>query len=323
MADVASERVLARYRLGALLGRGAAGAVYQVDPVDGGDAVAIKIVEHVAPAPSAGARRRRLRRYFERMQAVSHPGIVTVHEAGRIGAHDYIVMELVRGGDLASFLSPGRLLPVEAALDVGMQVAFAIAHAHAGGMLHGDLKPANVLYEARTGRCKVVDFGMAGCDGAAHAPGTPLYMAPERLCGDPAVPASDQFSLAVLIYRLVAGAHPYQGRTRPEMLWSMAHGLPRPLRTCDPRARESLDTLLARALAKNPAERFADMADMAWALAALLERLRSAAPTGSHLTGALPHRPLPDERVASKHSVPPAPANALMRPAGHVAVNAA
>jgi serine/threonine protein kinase len=232
--------------------------------------------------------------------------------------HVDFIYNLIRGCNPA----PGAWTTLNGKKAAALRFAQA-PDAHAGGMLHGDLKPANVLYEARTGRCKVVDFGMAGCDGAAHAPGTPLYMAPERLCGDPAVPASDQFSLAVLIYRLVAGAHPYQGRTRPEMLWSMAHGLPRPLRTCDPRARESLDTLLARALAKNPAERFADMADMAWALAALLERLRSAAPTGSHLTGALPHRPLPDERVASKHSVPPAPANALMRPAGHVAVNAA
>lgn len=281
MADLEPECVLAQYRIGALLGRGATGAVYRgVERTGARRTVAIKVVDHGGGAGGTqSARRARLARYLQRMSEVRHSGIVLVHDAICQGSRDYIVMELARGGDLGGCLGPERLLPPARVLGIGAALAEALQHAHARGVVHGDLKPANVLYDPRTGTAKLTDFALA-CPAGARAPrflGTPLYMAPERLCGGRIVPESDQFSLAVLVYRLLSGELPFAGRTRPEVVWNMAHGAPRPLPVERARGYRTIAGILRTALASCPAERYTSMAEMALALHAARGRLPRAA----------------------------------------------
>jgi eukaryotic-like serine/threonine-protein kinase len=278
MADVEPERVLAHYRLGALIARGATGAVYRATESASGRTVALKLVEHgnVRGVRACDEHRARLGRYVERMRKVRHPSIVAVLDAGCAGAVDYIAMELARGRDLTAYIYRGRLLPLERTLEIAAQLAFALSHAHAQGVLHGDVKAANVLYEASSSTAKLVDFALALAFDSqpGTTPGTPIYLAPERLCGGGALPASDQFSLAVLLYRLVCGELPFDGSTRPEIVWNMVHGRARRLPEHRGRSPGGLSALLQKALRSDPRERHADIGEMAHAIRAVLEQLR-------------------------------------------------
>jgi eukaryotic-like serine/threonine-protein kinase len=274
--------VLARYELDALLARGATGAVYRALDTATGQTVAVKVMDSgPAAGPCSGERVARLGRYVDAMRTLEHAAIVAVHDAGCDGPHDWIVMELAPGCDLAGLMAVPRPLSIVSVLRIAAQVARALAHAHARGIVHGDVKPANVLYyETGSTVVKVTDFALQGVlpGAGAGVAGTPLYMAPERLCGGRAWPAADQFSLAVMLYRLVSGRLPYGGATRPEIVWNMVHGAPRLLDESGP-APAALAVLLARGLQKAPERRYADMTQMAGAIESVLAALRPTAST--------------------------------------------
>jgi serine/threonine-protein kinase len=222
---------------------------------------------------------------------LQHPGIVAVHDLGhdsRLGLW-FIVLELVEGRALDVVLETRARLPPAEAVAVGFQLADALAFAHARGVVHRDVKPANVLVRA-DGTTKLLDFGLAAMQGrdltrTGQVFGSPSYMAPERIRGQPGNASVDQFSLGVLLYETLVGRNPFDGEThesrmvavlekRPERADRRVHGVPEPL-----------GELIERLMAKKPSERFAATDDVVARLALIgrtlgLELLRYEGPEG-------------------------------------------
>jgi serine/threonine protein kinase len=260
-----------RYRLGERIARGGMGSVYRA--VDGnlGREVAVKVLRReLADDPTF---LERFRREARAAAALSHPGVAGVYDYGELGGSAFIVMELVEGETLAERIAAGGPLPWPEAFAIGEQVARALAAAHAHGLVHRDVKPANVLL-GRGGRAKVTDFGIAKAASSATLTRTGMvlgsanYVAPEQAKGEDVGPAADQYSLGCVLFEAVTGRPPYGG-ANPVAIATQHVSSPVP----DPR-QELPDlplpaaSLIRQALAKHPDERFASASSMAEALTA-------------------------------------------------------
>lgn len=272
-----------RYRLGHRLGRSASATVREAIDLRTGSSVAVKLI--VLPADLAPAQRSewlsRLQREAALGRQLRHPDIVAVQDAGLDGNRAWMAMERVRAVDLGRYTQAQRLLPEPLALDIGARVAAALAHAHARGIVHRDLKPANVLVNLETGQVKLVDFGVARLGDSTLTRtgvtlGTPSYMAPELLAGQAASPASDAYSLGVVLFELLAGRRPHQADTLGELLAATATQPPASLARLRPDLPslvvKTVEALLARDPALRPGDLVAWSADAA-ALAALISRV--------------------------------------------------
>lgn len=275
--------VFAGWRLLRPLGQGAHGTVHLAEPLAGdGGPVALKIVALAAdPGPDAdpqGARDAFLRS-AENARRLAHPDIVVLFAAGIEGAHGWLAMEAVPGGDLARYTAPGRLLPEPLVLRVATRLAHALAHAHGLGIVHRDLKPANVLVHWPADTVKLADFGLARAvdtarTGTGLVLGTPAYMAPEQLAGGVPTPQSDLYALGVMLFQLLTGRLPHESSTLGELLRQVA-SVPAPaLRSLRPALPAALDAVVAALLAKRPQQRPAG----ALALAAALDAIAAAWP---------------------------------------------
>ncbi|MGD9902492.1 MAG: protein kinase [Vicinamibacterales bacterium] len=240
-------RVLGDYRVEAVIGRGGMGEVYRAYDRQLMRAVAVKVL---GPAPPTGGDRTPALAEAQASSRLAHPNIVTVYGVGEADGLAFIVMELVRGRTLRERLAAGPL-PLVETMALALQLADALAAAHDEGVVHRDLKPENVMITAG-GHLKVLDFGIAGrSDGAAggwHG-GTAGYMAPEQVSGEPALPASDQFSFGVILHEMLTGQPPGGLAAAPP------YELP-----------PALADVLRRCLAAAPADRFATTADLVTAL---------------------------------------------------------
>lgn len=261
------------------IGRGATAAVYGAIDEASGQAVALKIFD----AQPDRARREDLLAAARRAAELEHPGIARVYGGGELGAHVFVVMELLAGSDLGRYTRPGRLLPEAAVLEIAAQLADALAYAHRQGIVHRDVKPANVLFDPALRRAALTDFGLArGPDALATRSGvmlgSPAYMAPELLAG--AVPdgRSDLYALGVLTYELLTGHPPFDAAGLGALLRAVASEASPPLASRRPDLPDAaaLDALLAPLLAKDAAERPFDGA--AWAAQARLQALWLTAP---------------------------------------------
>ena len=264
-----------RYELHALIGEGAFGRVYQGRDRRLDRPVAVKVIKPWwAEDPEWAATFEREARLLAR---VSDPGIVQIFDVGRAPEGVYYVSELVDGEDLAARLHRGPLPPWEAC-GVAAQLCRALARAHAQRIVHRDVKPANILLSTQ-GRVKVGDFGVAllaeGSTGGfgTSIVGTPRYMAPEQGRGLPTTPATDIYSVGVVLYEMLAGHAPFDGENAVELALRHLQDPPPPLPTAVPRP---LAEITERALAKDPGDRFADGAEMAEALV----EVRRASETG-------------------------------------------
>src|SRR5262245_49207260 len=215
---------LGPYRLAEPIGRGGMGVVYKAVDTRLGRAVAIKLLPPRAEgdAASSDERAARFRKEAQAVSALNHPHIVTLHDVGRDGDVDYIVMEYVPGRTVAALVAEGPL-SASRALTIARQVADALAAAHRSGVVHRDVKPQNVIV-GDDGRVRGLNFGLARiADTHAHdaltvagltqpgvQPGTPAYMAPEQLDGRTADARSDVYSTGVLLYEMLAGARPFR-----------------------------------------------------------------------------------------------------------------
>ncbi|UCE03883.1 MAG: serine/threonine protein kinase [Candidatus Latescibacterota bacterium] len=210
--------LLGRYRIVGLLGRGGMGEVYRADDLTLGQAVALKFL----PADLAGSAERMARFHHEVRiaRSVSHPNVCRVYDIGDLGGRPFLSMELVDGEDLASLLRRIGRLPKDKAVDIGRQICAGLAAAHNAGVLHRDLKPGNVMLDAR-GRVRLTDFGLAVLAEQAHArearAGTPAYMSPEQLEGGELTVQSDIYALGLVLYEMVTGKRPYQARSMSEL----------------------------------------------------------------------------------------------------------
>lgn len=246
-----------RYALGGKLGAGAHGAVYRGRDTLSGRLVAVKFLGAYAPAASTPG-----------WAALSHPNIVAVYETAREGDEAYLVMERVTGRDLRRHLRPGRLLALETILSVIVRIADALDHAHRHGLVHGDVNPANILFDPARDSVKLADFPLHA-DGDSAAPrgaGTFAYMSPEQVCGGAPEAASDQFALGATLYRLACGHPAFTARTRPRLASMIAAEPHADIRTRDSGLPAGLAETLDRMLEKRPAARYARMGDAADAL---------------------------------------------------------
>ena len=291
-----SRILLGRYELNRLIGRGGMAEVWEAHDTRLDRRVAVKVVNLAATHdPTLGER---LRREGVAIASLRHPDIVTVHDAGVEGDTAYLVMELIEGTDLGAVLKDGPL-PVPQALRIGERVAGALSAAHAAGVVHRDVKPANVLLHAAD--VTVVDFGIAAAAQFAGSsltdPGTVVgtadYMAPEQAHGAEVSPASDVYALGCLITAMLTGRPPFTGAPPLEILRQHVTTDPPHLATLVPDIPPDLDTLVAAMLAKYPADRPSATAVL-HALQALLRHLPAdsgaAAPTKS--TSVLPADPM-------------------------------
>jgi eukaryotic-like serine/threonine-protein kinase len=254
-----------RYELHEVLGEGAFGRVYRGLDRRLGREVAVKVIKPWWAEDSAWVAR--FQREARMLARVNDPGIVQIFDIGHADEGPYYVAELVRGESLASRLRSGPL-PLEQARAVAEQLCRALACAHRHGVMHCDVKPANVLIGA-DGRVKVGDFGVARlAESTSQAPsvtvaGTPRYMSPEQARGRPTTAASDVYSTGVVLYEMLAGRPPFADGSAVTLGLRHLQDPPPPLSLTVPLA---LRQTVERALAKDPAERYRDCDAMADAL---------------------------------------------------------
>ncbi len=218
---------------------------------------------------------------------LNHPHIVPLHDSGEVAGLPYYVMPYVEGESLRGRLDRDGALPVEEAVRLAREVAGALAYAHAHGIVHRDIKPENILLQ--DGHAIVADFGIARALTAAGGPaltqtgvsvGTPLYMSPEQVVGDPIDGRSDVYSLGCVLFEMLAGSPPFKGSTALAVLASHTVDPIPPLQTRRGGVSNALQHTLAKALAKTPAQRYETASSLDAALAGAMPAAVAALPGG-------------------------------------------
>src|SRR6266513_4122073 len=197
-----------RYRIVGLVGKGGMGEVYRADDLKLGQPVALKFLP--AKLASEPAWIERFYAEVRHARGVSHPNVCRVYDVGEIEGRHFLSMEYVDGEDLASLLRRIGRLPSDKAVEIARQLCAGLAAAREHGVVHRDLKPANVMIDGE-GNVRITDFGIAALEGdtsAMHA-GTPQYMAPEQLRGDPASVKTDIYALGLILFEIFTGRRAY------------------------------------------------------------------------------------------------------------------
>ena len=288
-ADAGGERnqvKLGRYEIVRELGKGAMGIVYLAkDPLIG-RLVALKTIRPSAHADDEDTRefQQRFVREAQAAGILNHPSIVTVHDIGQDepSGMSFIAMEYVEGQNLKEVLVAGRPLSFEQAADVVAQVAEGLDFAHAKGIVHRDVKPANIIL-LDGNRAKITDFGIAKItSGVANLTttgqflGTPNYMAPEQIKGTPVDGRSDIFSLGICLYECLTHRKPFGGDSLTSISYKIVHEPFPPLHEINPTIPEGFADVVAQCLEKDPSKRYQRGRDMANALRAVLRGERPA-----------------------------------------------
>ena len=269
-------RSLFHYRIESQLGQGGMGVVYRALDTKLNRPVAIKVLPPEAVADPA--RKKRFVQEARAASALNHPNIITIHDIDTAEGVDFIVMEYVPGKSLDRVI-PRRGMPLGEVLQYAIEIADALAGAHAAGIVHRDLKPANIMVTDK-GHVKVLDFGVAKLveRGAANesaatrtAPaqteegtivGTAAYMSPEQAEGKPVDARSDIFSFGVVLYEMVTGRRPFQGETKMATLTAILHTEPQPVSEAAEGVPRELERVIAYCLRKDRNRRLQHMDDI-------------------------------------------------------------
>jgi serine/threonine protein kinase len=275
---------IGRYEILRELGRGAMGVVYSaIDPLIG-RLVAIKTIslDNMEEGNHREELTQRLYREAQSAGGLSHPGIITIHDVGEKGKNAYIVMELVEGDNLEAILNSGAPQHSSTLLVVLRKTAEALDYAHGKGIIHRDIKPSNIMI-CRDGAVKIADFGIAKLSASASMTqsgfvlGTPSYMSPEQARGQAVDSNSDQFSLAVVAYRMLTGRLPFEGPTLTAILAKILWEEPEYSNAgLDP----LLQSIFKKALSKNPQLRFANCMEFVQELENAYVQIKSPLPSG-------------------------------------------
>jgi formylglycine-generating enzyme required for sulfatase activity/tRNA A-37 threonylcarbamoyl transferase component Bud32 len=210
----------------------------------------------------------RFRREAETIAQLSHPHIVPLHFIGQKDDLVYLVMEAIHGGSLADRLDREKQLPIDEAARIFSEVASALAHAHKRGVVHRDIKPQNVLLDAESGRALVTDFGIArtaeggSLTATGMVVGTPAYLSPEQVTGEPSDHRADIYALGVMMYEMLAGQPPFTGPTPTAVLMKRLAGPPPSLKKLRPEIPDPLVEVVDACLATNPDDRLGNAADI-------------------------------------------------------------
>ena len=279
---------LGRYEVVRELGKGAMGVVYLAkDPLIG-RLVALKTIRAAAHADDDEAKEFQ-QRFIREAQAagiLNHPAIVTVHDIGQDdeSGMSFIAMEFVEGQNLKEVLAQGRTLTFDQIGDVIAQVADALDFAHAKGIVHRDVKPANIILIEGT-RAKITDFGIAKiASGGGNLTttgqflGTPNYMAPEQIKGAPVDGRTDIFSLGICLYECLTRRKPFGGDSLTSISYKIVHETFPALHEINPQIPDGYEEVVAHCLAKDPAKRYQRARDLALALRAVVRGERPARP---------------------------------------------
>jgi serine/threonine protein kinase len=284
---------IGKYRVLRRLGEGATAEVFLCHDDFKGRDVAIKRVRPVVPGdPMEG-------RYSERFYAaeaalvgrLNHPNVVHIYDAVPDAVSPYLVMEYVHGSTLRPFCRADQLLPLELIVEVGFKCAMALGYVYRQGLIHRDVKPANLLAVLNNGTItdvKISDFGsVLNLDSEVtqiYRVGSLAYMSPEQLDGGVLDCRADMYSLGAVLYHLIAGRPPFDAQVQSAMMQQIYHVQPGPLAGLRAGVSDGLDAVIQRALAKDPAQRYANWDEFAQALSGLITGQQ--VPRG-HLQGVL------------------------------------
>lgn len=276
--QIINKPVLGRYEIQKELGRGAMGVVYLGRDPKISRLVAIKTL-HYKNFDSAQLAdvKARFFREAEAAGRLSHPNIVSVFDVGEEDDLAYIAMDYVPGHALNYYTHPKRLLPVPLVYGLVAKAADALFYAHRHQIVHRDIKPGNLLYDAETGRLKVSDFGIARLvdnskTRTGDVMGSPLYMSPEQLKGAKVTEAADIYSLGVTLYQLLTGKLPYDGDTLANLTYQILQGKHPSVRSHREDLPPSATRITNKALQKEPCDRFENAREMADALRKAMAR---------------------------------------------------
>lgn len=300
-----AQLLASRYEVGPLLGTGGMARVVRGRDTRLDRPVAIKLVPADAIDPAG---RERFGREARSSAGFDHPNAVTAFDAGESDGYLFLVMELVDGSSLAELLAQRGPLPFDEIVRIEDGMLAALGAAHAAGIVHRDVKPGNVLLDVH-GRVKLADFGIArrlddltsDLTGVGRFIGTPKYLAPEQIAGDPATPASDLYAAGVVLYEMVAGTPPFDGPSPMELAWAHHHAPVPEVRVARPDVPPALAATIATAMAKDPSHRFATADAMRRALTS------PPAPTMAGAATALLAAPVLPPTVVGPASSPPPP----------------
>jgi serine/threonine protein kinase len=256
---------IGRYKIVRELGRGAMGVVYHAIDPNIGRPVAIKTINLGAVLKPDEQERMRERLFREARSAgiLSHPGIVTIYDVEQQGDLAYIAMEYVDGPTLDQVLSQPLALAPERMFSILGQIAVALDYAHGKGIVHRDVKPANIMIAA-DGTTKITDFGIAKITASEQFTmtgsivGTPHYMSPEQVQGQPVDGRSDQFSLAVMAFEMLTGEKPYTGEHLTTVVYKIVAEEPPAPHRINSSLGTGIETVLRKGLAKKPEARYAN-----------------------------------------------------------------
>ncbi len=294
-----------RYRLEGELGQGGMAVVYRAHDERLNRPVAIKMLR-----PQFAGDQNFLTRFRREAQAVailSHPNLAAVWDTGEVNAIPYIVMELVDGDNLKTRIAAQAPFSAERAVGLMIQICEGVGAAHRAGVVHRDLKPQNILL-ARTGQIKVTDFGIARSLAATTSTtqtgpvwGTAQYIAPEQAAGQPVAPATDVYSLGVILYEMVTAHLPFEADTPLALAMQHLQAEPPPIRTYNPSVPVGLEHIITKAMAKKAQARYPD-AD------ALCSALKAYQRLGEQMTGPIPV--IPRQAAPPGTTAGPAPVRA-------------
>jgi eukaryotic-like serine/threonine-protein kinase len=270
---------LGRYQIEQVIGTGGMGIVLKGFDTNLNRPVAIKVlVPHLA---HSGVARQRFAREARAAAAVVHEHVVAIYNVESEEETPFLVMQYVPGRSLQDRVELEGPLAPEEILRIGMQAAAGLAAAHAQGVIHRDVKPANILLENSVERALLTDFGLArAADDASltHSgivAGTPHYMSPEQARGDSAEARSDLFSLGAVLYFMATGHPPFRAEQAMAVLNRICHDRPRPVSQINPQIPDELADVIERLLEKKPSRRFASAAEVQQSLAGVLKGLQA------------------------------------------------
>jgi eukaryotic-like serine/threonine-protein kinase len=279
------QQTIGRYRILGELGRGAMGVVYRAQDPALDRIVALKTI---ILSDEAEGREEYHKRFTQEARAagkLTHPNIVTTFDFGEEGDLAYMAMELLEGTDLRVRLKEGAL-PTAEAVDIAVQVADGLGFAHERGVVHRDIKPGNIMLLERGG-AKIMDFGIARMRSADFKTstgmvlGTPRFMSPEQIAGEPVDQRSDIFSLGVMLYEMLTGAMLFAGAESAQIAHNVTNLEHEPPSLRNPEVTSLLDFVVARALKKDPAVRYQDAYELAADLRTCLAELGGRAPAAA------------------------------------------
>lgn len=269
---------LGRYEIESVIGSGGMGVVLRGFDTELHRPVAIKVLApHLA---GSGAARARFAREAQAVAAIAHEHVLPVHNVESSGKLPYLVMPFIAGSSLQVRLDRQGPLAIKDVVRIALQTAQGLSAAHAQGIVHRDVKPANILLEEDVDRVRITDFGLARAADDASVTrtgilaGTPQYMSPEQTRGEPIDPRSDLFSLGSVMYAMCTGRPPFRAETTMGVLRRISDDAPRPPREVNSDVPEWLETIILRLLAKPPGDRYASAAEVAGLLEQCLAHLQ-------------------------------------------------